>query len=129
MTRRRSRPPGAVRRPGDRGAFTAELAVGLPALVLLLFVGLTAVNAVNAQLRCVDAAREAALAASRGGAGAAAGVREAPAGATVTVRGEGERVRATVQAPVRPLGRWLPTITVEATAVAALEPGAPEVIP
>jgi hypothetical protein len=114
---------------GDRGSFTAELAAGLPALVLLLLVGLTAVTAVSAKLRCVDAAREAALAASRGEPGAAAGRREAPAGAVVSVRTEGERVRVTVTAPVRPLGARLPAITVTASAVAAIEPGVPAVAP
>jgi hypothetical protein len=97
--------------------------------MLLLFVGLTAVAAVGAELRCVDAAREAALAASRGEPGAAAGERLAPAGATVTVRVEGDRVRATVAAPVRPLGARLPAFTVEATAVAMIEPGTPAVAP
>ena len=32
---------------GDRGSFTAELAVGLPALMLLLFAALTGVGAVT----------------------------------------------------------------------------------
>ena len=38
---------------------------------------------------------------------------------------DGERVRATVRAPVRALGAPLPRITVVGTAVAAVEPGAP----
>ncbi|TBL32707.1 mucin-associated surface protein, partial [Verrucosispora sp. SN26_14.1] len=48
------------RRPAgrDRGSFTAEMAAGLPALVLLLLVGLTAVNAVSTRAACLDAARE-----------------------------------------------------------------------
>jgi hypothetical protein len=122
--RPRSAGPGPAARRGDRGSFTAELAAGLPALVLLLLVGLTAVTAVGTQLRCVDAAREAALAASRGEPGVAAGRRVAPPGATVTVVTEGERVRVTVVAPVRPLGPLLPAFGVAASAVAALEPGA-----
>jgi Flp pilus assembly protein TadG len=122
VTRRRHprhRPAGR-----DRGSFTAELAAGLPALVLLLLAGLTAVTAVGTKLQCVDAAREAALAASRGEPGDAAGQRVAPPGATVAVRVDGERVGVVVTAPVRPLGARLPAITVTATAVAALEPGA-----
>ncbi|CCH15497.1 Protein of unknown function [Micromonospora lupini str. Lupac 08] len=51
---------------GDRGSFTAELAAGLPALLLLLLAGLTAVNAVSTQASCLHTAREAALAAARG---------------------------------------------------------------
>jgi hypothetical protein len=108
----------------DRGSFTAELAAGLPALVLLLLAGLTAVTAVSAKLQCVDAAREAALAASRGQSGEVAGREVAPAGATVSVQAAGERVRATVTVAVRPLGVRLPALTVAATAVAAVEPGA-----
>jgi hypothetical protein len=81
-------------------------------------------------MRCVDAAREAVRAASRGEAdGAAVGLRVAPPGATVTVHGgdpagnaSGETVTAVVRAPVRPLGRWLPAPTVTATAIAAREP-------
>ena len=42
----------------DRGSFTAELAAGLPALLLLLLAGLTAVDAVTTKATCVDAARE-----------------------------------------------------------------------
>ncbi|HEX5598078.1 MAG TPA: TadE family type IV pilus minor pilin [Micromonosporaceae bacterium] len=115
------------RRAGrDRGSFTAELAAGLPALLLLLLVGLTAVNAVTTKAQCVDAAREAALAAARGEPGTAAGQRSAPAGATVTVRVDGMTVVATVRAPVRALGARLPRLTVAATAVAAIEPGIPE---
>jgi hypothetical protein len=109
----------------DRGSFTAELAAGLPALILLLLAGLTAVNAVTTRAGCLDAAREAALAASRGEPGGAAGGRSAPPGAHVSVTVDGDRVIATVRAPVRTLGARLPSITVLATAVAAVEPGAP----
>nr|WP_232521404.1 TadE family type IV pilus minor pilin [Micromonospora phaseoli] len=102
------------------------MAAGLPALVLLLLAGLTAVNAVSTRAACLDAAREAALAASRGEQGSTAGSRQAPVGAEVDVVFDGERVRATVRAPVRALGANLPAVTVEATAVAAVEPGPPE---
>jgi hypothetical protein len=108
----------------DGGSATAELAVCLPALVLLLVVGLTAVAAVRTQLECLDAARDAALAAARGGSGVAAATRVAPAGATVSVASNGDSVTATVRARVRALGGWAPGIDVEATAVAAVEPGA-----
>ncbi|NJC15111.1 hypothetical protein F4558_004937 [Micromonospora profundi] len=107
---------------GDRGSFTAELAAGLPALLLLLLAGLTAVNAVSTKAGCLHAAREAALAAARG----EAGVPGAPPGAEVSVSIDEGRAQATVRAPVRALGGRLPRITVVATAVAALEPGAGE---
>ncbi|WP_307854436.1 TadE family type IV pilus minor pilin [Micromonospora sp. C31] len=116
------------RRPAgrDRGSFTAELAAGLPALLLLLLAGLSAVNAVGTKAGCLHAAREAALAASRGADGAAAASRAAPPGAEVTVTVDGQRVVATVRAPVRALGSRLPRISVTATAVAATEPGVME---
>ncbi|MEH1055968.1 TadE family type IV pilus minor pilin [Micromonospora sp. CPCC 206171] len=115
------------RRPAgrDRGSFTAELAAGLPALLLLLLAGLTAVDAVTTKAACLDAAREAALASSRGESGTAAGTQIAPSGAVVAVSVNGERVTATVRAPVRALGARLPRITVAATTVAAVEPGSP----
>jgi Flp pilus assembly protein TadG len=115
------------RRPGrDSGSFTAELAAGLPALMLLLFAGLTAVSAVTVQGQCVDAAREAALAAARGDPGRAAGERAAPPGASVEVTTDGDEVTARVSAPVRLLGAHLPVITVSGTAVAAREPESAE---
>lgn len=115
--------PGRTHR--DRGSFTAELAAGLPALMLLLFGGLSAVSAVTTKAQCVDAAREAALAAARGAPGVEAGQRAGPPGADVTVTVDGDVVVATVRAAVRPLGARLPHVTVTATAVAAVEPGAP----
>jgi Flp pilus assembly protein TadG len=104
---------------------TAELAVGLPALLVLLFAGLTAVGAVTAKLQCVDAARDAALAASRGEPGGRAGQRAAPAGAAITVTISGDTVIAEVRASVPLLGGRLPQLRVGARAVAAAEPGWP----
>ena len=115
--------PGRLRALGlDRGAFTVEMAAGLPALMLLLFAGLTAVGAVTAQARCVDAAREGALVAARGGAGVAEAARIAPAEAQIElVEGE-ETVTVTVRAPVPILGGHLPALSVRGEAVAAREP-------
>jgi hypothetical protein len=95
--------------------------------MLLLFAGLTAVNAVTAKAHCVDAAREAALAAARGEGGVEAGQRVAPPGATVSIAMTGDTVVATVRAPVRAIGGAVPGTTVTATAVAAVEPGTPGV--
>jgi endonuclease YncB( thermonuclease family) len=105
------------------------LAAGLPALMLLLLAALTAVGAVTTKGQCVDAAREGALAAARGGAGVTAAARVAPAGARVVVGVDGDTVTVTVQAPVRVLGGGLPAMTVRAVAVAAREPGAQGVTP
>lgn len=107
----------------DRGSATAELAVGLPALILLTFVAVAAVTAVLTKLQCVDAAREAARTAARGESDAAAASRVAPRGAAVSVTVAGESARATVRVTVRPLGGRLPGFEVSATAVAAAEPG------
>ena len=121
---RRRRWPGR-----DRGSFTAELAAGLPALMLLLLAGLTGVGAVTAKGQCVDAAREGALAAARGEPGAPAAARVAPAGASIVVSAGAEVVTVTVEAPVRLLGGMLPRMTVGATARAAMEPSGAEPIP
>jgi len=110
-------------RAGDRGSVTVELAVALPAIMILLLTGLAAVNAVATDMRCVDAAREAARAEARGEPGVAAGQRAAPAGANVSVTATGDTVTATVLAVTHPLGGRLPGFTVVATAVAAREPG------
>jgi Flp pilus assembly protein TadG len=108
----------------DRGSFTAELAAGLPALLVLLLAGLAAVGAVTSKGQCVDAAREGALAAARGDGGEPAAARVAPAGARIDVSAGGDTVTVTVEAPVRVLGGGLPAMTVRAVAVAAREPGA-----
>ncbi len=113
----------ARRRPGgDRGSSTAELAVGLPALVLLLLAGLTAVAAVTPRGQVLHAAREGALAAARDADGGAAAARVAPAGASVTVSHGGDSVTVQVAASVPLLGARLPRLRVTGTAVAAREP-------
>ncbi len=114
----------ALPRTGDRGAVTAEFAVVMPALVLLLGFSLGAVDAALDKVRCVDAARDAALVQARGGDGLAAGLADAPPGATVVVTIDGDLVRATVTARTRPLGRRLPGVYVVGTAVTTLEPAA-----
>jgi len=117
-------PPGTERSGRtDTGSATAELAMGLPALVLMIFVAMTAVTTVLTQLQCVDAAREAARTAARGEPGAAAGRRVAPEGASVAVIQTGGTVRAEVRTRIHPLGGRLPGLEVAATAVAAIEPG------
>ncbi|SFE10395.1 TadE-like protein [Blastococcus tunisiensis] len=107
---------------------TAETAVVLPVLLLVLAGVVAAVTVVGAQLRCVDAAREGARAAARGEDVAtvrALAGRAAPAGAVTTVRSQGEEVAVTVAAAVAPLGPVPLRITVSAVAVALREPGAP----
>lgn len=110
---------------------TAETAVVLPVLLLVLAAAVAVVSVLGAQLRCVDAAREGARAAARGEETAVVAElagRIAPAGAAVTVTIDGTDVRVTVTAPVSPLGPLPAGRRVSATAVAAREPG-PEAWP
>ena len=114
---RRRRWPGR-----DQGSFTAELAAGLPALMLLLIAGLTAVVAVTTKIQCVDAAWEGARAAARGESGPEAAARTASPGSAIAVDESAELVTVTVSSPVRLLGSHLPAIMVTGRAVAAAEP-------
>lgn len=80
-------PPGS-----QRGSVTAETAVVLPALVVVLVLCLWSVTVVGQQLQCIDAARTGARALARGEPAAlarAAAERAAPKGARVTMRTEG----------------------------------------
>lgn len=114
------------RRP-ERGAVAAELALGLP-LLLAVTVGLVWLLAAGAaQVRVVDAAREAARVAARGDGLEVArdvGQRIAPEGAEVEVRLAGDEVRVQASARVDGPGGlfdFLPGVTVRSTAVATLE--------
>jgi Flp pilus assembly protein TadG len=114
------------RRP-ERGAVTAELALGLPLLVAVT-IGLVWLLAVGAaQIRTVDAARETARAVARGddvGEAVARGRRVAPEGAEVSVSTGGGQVVASSSARVDGPGGlfgFLPAVTVRAEAVAADE--------
>lgn len=108
---------------------TAETAVVLPVLLLVLAAAVAAVVVVGDQLKCVDAAREAARAAARGdpaAAVAAIGNRAAPGGAHVSVSTSGDDVVVAVSAVVAPLGPFPFRVTVSARAVALREPGTGE---
>ncbi|MBL1077312.1 pilus assembly protein TadE [Nocardia sp. 2] len=98
---------------------TVEAAIALVALVAVLIACVGMVLAASAQVRCVDAAREAARLAARGDEARAVSVARqvAPPGAVVTVRAEHELVVAVVTArtPLLPL-------SLRAEAVAAREP-------
>jgi hypothetical protein len=116
-----SAPPG--RR--DRGLATAEVAVALPALVVLVAAGMTMVSVLIAQLRCVDAAREAARAAARGEDAAVVrslAQRSGPKGSAVQLTAGQQEIEVTVSADADPVVGLLPAVHVEATAVALREP-------
>ncbi|OBG35011.1 hypothetical protein A5671_03285 [Mycolicibacter heraklionensis] len=76
---------GHARLVDDSGASTVEAAFALAALVSVLVLCLAGITAVSAQIRCVDAAREAARLAARGDAAAVTAVvgQIAPDGAAV----------------------------------------------
>ncbi len=100
---------------------TVEAAIAIGSLVAVLAVVLAAVGAVIAQIRCVDAAGEAARRASRDDTtGAQALARDLPVGTEVRVDPEGDLVHVVVRVP--PLGGALPGLRLTAEAVAAREP-------
>lgn len=106
----------------DRGAVTVEAALALCSLVAVLALALAAVSAVAAQLRCVDAAREAARLTARGEQARAEQLASkiAPRGAAVAVTVHGDEITARVSA--NPVAGLLPGIKVGAEAVAIMEP-------
>lgn len=106
----------------DDGYATAEAAVALPALLVVLALAVGVVVSVGAQLRCVDAARVAARVAARGDTdtvASQAGQRTAPDGARIRIVHRGDQVEVEVSAEVR-LFR-LPPVQVQGRAVAEAE--------
>lgn len=97
--------------------------MALSSLVVVLALCLAAIAALIAQIRVIDAAREAARLVARGDAAAAqqAVVKLAPGGSELVLTGA-ETITARVEAP--PLGRMLPGIRLVAEAVARREPDA-----
>jgi hypothetical protein len=89
-------------------------------LIAVVAMAVAAVAATLAQVRCVDAAREAARLAARGDTAAAVPAAEAvgPPGLSVQVDRAGTTVTVRVHAPTP-----LPGLTVSAVAVAAVETG------
>lgn len=100
---------------------TIEAAVGLAVLAVVVAACLAGIACLLAQVRCADAAREAARLAARGDeSGAAQAVSAlAPAGAHWSI-GAGELVTVTVRAA--PVGELLPGVVISASASAAREP-------
>ena len=110
----------------DDGGVTAETAVTIPSLLVLVMIFVWIILVVTAQLRVVDAARAGARAAARGesvAASAAVAEDAAPPGAEATVGRTGDDVRVSVRVDVQPPGGIpvLPVITVDAVAYAAAE--------
>jgi hypothetical protein len=108
---------------------TAEFAVVLPAVVLVLALSLGALGLALEQIRCVDAAAAGARAAARGDSPAAVTLvanRAAPSGAVVSVGTSGDLVRVSVVSRPRVAASLLPAwLHASSTASAALESSQP----
>ncbi len=106
---------------------TAETAVVIPVLALLLALLLGVIGHVADYMRVIDAARSAARLAARGEASEdiqRLALSQAPDGSTVQIRQLGEQLRVTVSAPGRQLlgPITLPPTTAVAVAVAETGP-------
>lgn len=115
--------PGAR---GEGGYVTAETALVLPALIGLGFALVVVVAAAADQMRCTDAAWEAARGLARGGsiqdATAVAG-RLAPAGATVSAGSVGGSVEVRVAARLSFSSALIPVVRITGRAELSCEPG------
>ncbi len=133
MTSRPATLPKAAQRSSSRGSVTAETAAVLPALMVVLAAALWAIQAVTAQLQCVDAARAAVRAAARGEPSDE--VRDLVRAATgqeahVTISRDPEQTEIEISVDVRPpWGPVLPAVRVTASATAATEPLLPTADP
>jgi Flp pilus assembly protein TadG len=113
-------------RRDQRGAATAELALGIPVLVSLTIGLVWLLTVAIAQVRMVDAAREAARATARGddeSSAVARGLAVAP-GADISVAEHQGQVVADASDAVAPPGGllgFLPEVRVHAEAVTAAE--------
>jgi Flp pilus assembly protein TadG len=114
--------PDRLRRD-ERGMVTVEAAIALGAFVFVVLLGIAGVVTVLEQVRCVDAAREAARVIARGQHERANSVVEhiGPHAATLAVAAHGDAFTVSVRA--RAAGGLLPGITVSGQAYAVREPG------
>ena len=104
----------------DGGFSTVEAALAIATLVVVLVLCCAGVTAISMQLRCIDAAREAARLAARGDPAATVAIAGlAPPGASTDLRRDGGYVIARVSSR----SAVLPGILIVGEAVSALEPG------
>jgi Flp pilus assembly protein TadG len=110
----------------DSGAVTVEAAIALGAFVAVLALALGAISAAIDQLRCVDAAREAARLVARGepDRARAAATQIAPSSADVVVTVRGDTVQVDVRS--KPVNGLLPGLQLHGAAYAIAEPGVAE---
>ncbi len=124
-------PPGR-RTAADTGSVTAELAVGMVSLVLVLGAVLGVVRAGQAQIACTDAARAAAREVARGADEdrvAQVVTRLAGPDARVTLGRDAEMVRVVVSRPVTLPLPGTPQALVRAVAVGVPETTGPGATP
>lgn len=109
-------------READDGAVTVEAAIALASMITVVVLCVGAVLAVTMQVRCVDAAREAARLTARGDGDNAVTTsrRIAPSDARISV----QIVDGFAVAVVSADSFLLPMLDITAEAVAAVEPGA-----
>lgn len=102
---------------------TVEAALGICSVAAVLVLALMALGAVIGQLRCTDAAIEAARLTARGERGRAVEAVSsiAPAAASLDVTVRGDRITTEVRSP--PIGRLPPGQWLAAEAFAVAEPG------
>ncbi|MCT2582501.1 TadE family protein [Actinophytocola gossypii] len=105
-------------RDNDSGMVTVEAAIALTAFIAVLGIALGAISAAIDQLRCTDAAREAARLTARGESDKATSAARhiAPDGATIHVTTDGEEIHVSVTATP------FPGIDLHADAYAIAEP-------
>jgi Flp pilus assembly protein TadG len=117
---------GRRRHDHDEGAVTVEAAIALGAFIAVLALALGAISAAIDQLRCIDAAREAARLVARGDPGRAGEVAAdiAPTSADIAITVHGDRIEVDVRA--KPVNGLLPGLQLHAAAYAIAEPGSTE---
>lgn len=94
----------------------------IPVLLLILGACLAGIACLVLQVRCIDAAREAARLAGRGDlAGARSAAAQLAGDAAVDISADAQRVQVWVSA--KPLGGLLPGVTIGARSIAAVEGG------
>ncbi|GAB3715881.1 TadE family type IV pilus minor pilin [Mariniluteicoccus flavus] len=108
----------------DRGMVTAELAMGLIALMLAVAAGIGLIGVALVQGQCWDTASEVARQVARGDRAALDRAKnDAPAGARVTIGRDADVAVVTVRATARPFGPRGPGVDLSATARVVAEPG------
>ncbi|SEF29189.1 hypothetical protein SAMN05421837_104579 [Amycolatopsis pretoriensis] len=107
----------------DEGAVTVEAALGLAGLTVVTVLLVAGLTVLASQLRCTDAAREAARLLARGQPHEAASAvhQIAPPGANLAIHQEGDAI--TVEVTAHSVAGLLPSVDLQATAYAVAEPG------